>query len=108
MGKVVYLDPVDYVRGRVTKRDRTVYSYRQGIDCRYTSAPLRFRNDNPTSAQQATITKFKQAATQTNAIMQDIDRLTPYRTAWIAKIKGGNTQYKTLRGYIFAQVYKSL
>lgn len=107
MGKVVYLDPVNYVRGRITKRDRTVYNYRQSIDCRYTSAPLRMAQ-NPTAAQTASISKFRQTAQQTNTIMMDIDALEPYRTAWRNTIKSGNLRYRTLRGYIFAQVYRTL
>ena len=107
MAKVTYIDPIDHISGKISRKHRTTFCYRTGTGAKYTQQHTTPTGE-PTAAQIAGKTKFKQAAQQTNAIMQDIDRLTPYRTAWISKIKGGNTQYKTLRGYIFAQVYKSL
>jgi hypothetical protein len=40
--------------------------------------------------------------------MTDIEAIEPYRQAWRNLIRSGNTTYKTLRGYIFAQVYRTL
>lgn len=100
--------PFTRISGKPVKDCDTVFRMAFGQSYLYGRDRSRTRNTDSTAAQEAVKSKFKQAAQQTNSIMQDIDRLTPYRTAWIAKIKGGNTQYKTLRGYIFAQVYKSL
>ena len=107
MAKVHYLDPIDYLSCKITKRHRTTYCYRQGTDRRYTTVYTTPTGD-PTAAQQACVAKFRQAAQQTNTIMMDVDRLEPYRTAWRNQIRSGNRTYSTLRGYIFAQVYKTL
>lgn len=107
MAKVVYLDPIDHISGKISRKHRTVYCYRTGTGAKYTSIYTTPTGD-PTAAQQASIAKFRQAAQQTNTIMMDIDRLESYRTAWRNQIKSGNLTYRTLRGYIFAQVYKTL
>lgn len=107
MAKVHYLDPIDYLSGKITKRHRTTYCYRQITDRRYTTV-YTTPTGAPTAAQQSTKQKFSQAAQQTNAIMTDISQLDPYRQAWRNQIRSGNTTYSTLRGYIFAQVYKTL
>ena len=107
MAKVHYLDPLDYLSGKITKRHRTTYCYRQTTDRRYTTV-YTTPTGAPTAAQQSTKQKFSQAAQQTNAIMMDINQLDPYRQAWHNLIRSGNHTYSTLRGYIFAQVYKTL
>ena len=66
------------------------------------------RSSKETAAELACRSKFSQAKAQVEAIMQDIDQLESYRQAWRANILAGNTKYHTLRGYIFAQVYRSL
>ncbi len=107
MAKVHYLDPIDYLSGKITKRHRTIYCYRNAIDRRYTTVHTK-PTGAPTAAQMASITKFRQAAQQTNTIMTDITAIEPYRTAWRNLIRSGNTTYRTLRGYVFAQVYRTL
>lgn len=66
--------------------------------------------NNPTAKQIAVRNKFRQAAQQTNIIMNDVEQLAPYREAWIALPNHGTAkaQYPTLRGYVLAQVFKSL
>lgn len=107
MAKVVYIDPIDYLSGKIAKRHRTTYCYRTGTGAKYTQQYTSPTSD-PTAAQQASTAKFRQAAQQTNTIMTDIDQLTPYRTAWVAHLKSGSPRYRTLRGFIFAKVYKRL
>ena len=107
MAKVHYLDPIDYLSGKITKRHRTIYCYRNAIDRRYTTIHTT-PTGAPTAAQLASISKFRQAAQQTNTIMMDVEQLTTYRTAWRNQIHNGNYSYRTLRGYIFAQVYRTL
>ena len=107
MARVVYIDPIDHISGKISRKHRTVYCYRTGTGAKYTqqqSTPT----GSPTAAQQACTTKFRQAAQQTNTIMMDVDLLEPYRTAWRNQIRSGNTTYRTLRGYIFAQIYRTL
>ena len=107
MAQVVYLDPIDHISGKIARRHRTTYNYRNASGRKYTSV---YNNPTaePTAAQVAGKLKFKQAAQQTNTIMTDVDQLAPYRTAWTAHLRNGNPRYTTLRGFIFAQVYKAL
>ena len=107
MAKVDYLEPIDHISGKISRKHRTTYCYRQGTDRRYTTVYTTPTGD-PTAAQLANISKFCQAAQQTNTIMMDIDQLEPYRTAWRNQIHSGNLRYRTLRGYIFAQIYRTL
>ncbi len=93
--------------GKISKkRTRIVWAETAG-GTRYTQL-RRKRTSAPTAAESAVRQKFRQAATQRNIIMMDVELLEPYRQAWRAKIQSGNTTYKTLRGYIFAEVYKTL
>ena len=107
MAKVVYLDPIDHLSGKISRKHRTTYNYRQASGRKYTSVQGTTSEDY-TTAQQTCMTKFKTAAQQTNAIMTDIEQLEPYRIAWRNAIKNGKSRYSTLRGYIFAQIYKGL
>ena len=107
MGKVVYLDPIDHISGKIAKKHRTTYNYRNDSGAKYTSV-YSTPNFAPTAAQIACKAKFRQAALQTQSIMQDIDQLEPYRAAWRNEIRNGNRRYATLHGYVFAQVYRSL
>lgn len=107
MAKVSYIDPIDHISGKISRKHRTVYCYRTGTGAKYTqlhTAPTAA----PTAAQLASISKFRQAAQQTNTIMMDVEQLTTYRTAWRNQIHNGNYSYRTLRGYIFSQVYRTL
>ena len=107
MAKVVYLDPIDHISGKISRKHRTVYYYRAGTGAKYTSI-FTTPTGTPTAAQQACTAKFRQAAQQTNTIMMDVTAVEPYRTAWRNLIRSGNTTYKTLRGYIFSQIYRTL
>lgn len=107
MGKVAYLDPIDHISGKIAKKHRTTYNYRNDSGAKYTSV-YSTPTGAPTAAQQACKAKFRQAAQQTHTIMMDIEQLEPYRTAWRNAIKNGNRSYPTLRGYVFAQVYRTL
>ena len=107
MARVVYLDPIDHISGKISKKHRTTYCYLNSTGTKYTQLYTK-PTSTPSAAQQATTAKFRQAAQQTNSIMADIEAIEPYRQAWGNLIRSGNTTYKTLRGYIFAQIYKSL
>ena len=107
MAKVVYLDPIDHISGKISKKHRTTYCYLNSTGTKYTQLYTK-PTGAPTAAQQASTAKFRQAAQQTNTIMMDIDQLEPYRTAWRNQIHSGNLRYRTLRGYIFAQIYRTL
>ena len=100
--------PFTRISGKPVKDCDTVFRMAFGQPYLYGRDRSRTSTATPTASQLASISKFRQAAQQTNTIMMDIGQLEPYRTAWRNQIKSGNTCYRTLRGYIFAQVYKSL
>lgn len=107
MAKVGYLDPIDYLSGKLTKRHRTVYNYRSGTGAKYTSCPELYKG-NPTQTQLSCQERFAQAVARREQIMRDPEQYSVFRNQWKALIAKGNTRYKTLQGYIFAQVYKDI
>ena len=107
MSKIGMEYPFNRISGKPMKECDTVFRMAFRQPYLYGRDRSRYKY-NPTAAQSAQNAKFRQAAAQARTIMMDIDQLEPYRTAWRNHIKNGNTNYKTLRGYIFAQVYKSL
>ena len=107
MARVTYLDPIDHISGKISKKHRTTYCYLNSTGTKYTQLYTK-PTGAPTAAQLASISKFRQAAQQTNTIMMDVEQLTTYRTAWRNQIHNGNYSYRTLRGYIFAQIYRTL
>lgn len=66
--------------------------------------------NNPSTKQIAQRNKFKQAIQQTNTIFADPELLQPYRDAWKTQSGHGTgkEKYPTLRGYVLAQVIKTL
>ena len=107
MAKVHYLDPIDYLSGKITKRHRTIYCYRYAIDRRYTTVHTT-PTGAPTAAQLANNAKFRQAAQQTNAIMADVTQVQTYSTQWRTHMQSSHPRYRTLRGFVFAKVYLTL
>lgn len=107
MSLVHYLDPIDYLSGKITKRHRTIYCYRNEVDRRYTTVHTKSSKD-PSAAQTSVRQKFADAVAGMLAIMADPAQLEPYRTQWKNHVKSGKTDHRTLRGFIFAEVYKTL
>lgn len=107
MARVVYTDPIDHLSGKIARKHRTIYCYLTATGTKYTQTYTKPTTD-PTEAQVASKTKFRQAAQQTNAIMADVEQLQVYRTRWRAHLRSGNPRYRTLRGFIFAEVYQTL
>ena len=107
MSKIGMEYPFNRISGKPMKECDTVFKMVFSQPYLYGHDRSRYKY-NPTAAQLVQNTKFRRAAQQTHNIMADIDRVEPYKTAWRNYIKSGNTRYKTLRGYIFSQVYLSL
>lgn len=99
--------PWQQLHGKISKKKTKIVWAENAYGTRFTQLRSK-RSTKETAAELATRAKFRQAAQQTTAIMMDIDQLEPYRQAWRAAILAGNRRHKTLRGYIFAQVHKSL
>ena len=93
--------------GKISKKRTRIVWAQNAHGTRYTQLRSK-RSTRFSAAEKASQAKFKQAITQANTIMTDIDQITPYRTAWVAHLRSGNVKYHTLRGFIVAQVYKTL
>lgn len=108
MSKIQMEYPFTRISGKPVKECDTTFRMAYGQPYLYGRDRSRTFKYPPSAAQQTSIAKFRQAAQQTNTIMTDIEAIEPYRQAWRNLIRSGNTTYKTLRGYIFAQVYRTL
>lgn len=107
MGKVHFLDPVDYISGKISKKFLTVYNRRRVSDRRYTS--VRGDRTTPVSAEEtARQEKFRvvrQAAIQRS---MDLSHLTYDQMDFIAerKAKGAAFKYSTYKGWLFGKAWK--
>ncbi len=75
MSKVVFLDPIDHVSGKLSKKSRVTYCYRhpglseKGEDRRYTQ--IRGKRSTPyTAAELARFDKFSAVAKAVAAVMK--------------------------------------
>ncbi|MBQ6984193.1 MAG: hypothetical protein IJQ20_04615 [Paludibacteraceae bacterium] len=107
MGKVHFLDPVDYISGKISKKFRTVYNRRRISDRRYTSV----HGDRTTSASVEEIEhrlKFKTVRLAALNRSMDLSHLTYDQMDFIAekKAKGSAFKYSTFKGWLFGKAYK--
>ena len=78
MSKVVFLDPIDHVSGKLSKKSRVTYCYRSnsneaGEDRKYTQ--IRGKRSTPyTAAELARFDKFAAVARSTAAVMKNEPR----------------------------------
>lgn len=99
MAKVSYIDPIDHISGKISKHHESVYNYRTDIDCAYITQP-RKSTVPPTVDQLAIQEQFARTASKVKQAMADTAQVATYKEAWKQQSK-----YKTLRGYIFSQLY---
>ena len=100
MATVVYLDPIDHVSGKLSKKSRITYCYRPnsndaGDDRRYTQ--IRGRRTTPyTAAELARFEKFAAVSRATANVMKSLPDLQVAQTEFKAQ-----TTYKKLRSYVW-------
>ena len=107
MSKVVFIDPIDHISGKISRKHRTTFCYRTATGAKYTQQ-YTTPTVAPTAAQLANNAKFRQAAQQTNAIMADVTQVQTYSTQWRTHMQSSHPRYRTLRGFVFAKVYLTL
>lgn len=107
MARVTYLDPIDHISGKISRKHRTIYCYLTATGTKFTQTYTK-PTGGPTAAQVVTMTKFRQTALQTNTIIKDVEQVQAYRTLWRTHLQSAHPRYKTLHGFIFAQVYQTL
>lgn len=99
MGVVKFLDPVDYVRGKVSKKNtQTIYKRLRSTDRRFTSVREDEEDKPATEAQVAQQAKFSAVVKSTRKRMQDASKMQQDLLGFQKQ-----KQYKTLYGYVFSQ-----
>ena len=100
MSKVVFLDPIDHVSGKLAKKTRTTYCFRPnaneaGDDRRFTQ--IRGKRTTPYSADElARFDKFAAVSQAVAAVMHNPQSLQTAQTEFAAQ-----TTYKKLRNYVW-------
>ncbi len=103
MAKVVFNHLVDRVQGKLCSDPKApIFAHRNDSGCNFV-----YHRDNPytgplSDAQKANLQRFATAQTETKNIMNSLELVAPYKESFTKQKK-----YATLRGYIFAQVYKN-
>ena len=107
MGKVHFLDPVDFISGKISQKYRTIYNRRRASDRRYTQV----RNERNTPASVAELdrrVKFKTVRQAAQNRSMDLMHLTYDQMDFIAerKTKGSAFKYSTFKGWLFGKAWK--
>ena len=101
MSKVVFLDPVDHVSGKLSKKSRATYMYKAENDRKYTQ--IRGKRKTPYSADElARFDKFAAVARATAAVMKNPQSLNTAQTEFKAQ-----TTYKKLRDYVWHREWEN-
>lgn len=99
MGLVHFLDPVDYISGKISKKFRTIYNHRKLSDRRYTQV----RGDRTTAVTAEEIQSrnhFAAIARAVNARRKDLTKIVTDIQNFKAQRDNPNG-YKTLRQYLW-------
>jgi hypothetical protein len=97
MSQVSFLDPVDHISGKITKKNRTVFCYRSASGRKYTQ--VRGKRTTPVSIEEKDARfRFKSIAQAVNTRLHNMNQQATDQAAFAAQ-----SRYKTLRQYVWAQ-----
>ncbi len=109
MSKVVFMDPIDHVSGKLSKNSRVTYCYRhpglseKGEDRKYTQ--IRGKRSTPyTAAELARFDKFSAVAKAVAAVMKNPAALVMKNPAALQTAQAefaAQTTFKKLRNYLW-------
>ena len=105
MSAVYFLDPIDYISGKISKKYRTVYNRRRASDKRYTQV-RDARTTPPTAKEMAQHTKFRTCVLAANERAQDLINMTQDQTAYREAKKAAGFKYHSFRGWLVAQAFQ--
>lgn len=106
MSRVAFLDPVDHVSGKLSRKSRVTYCYRAnsdeaGNDRRYTQ--IRSKRTTPyTAAELARFDKFASVSRSTANVMKNPTLLQTAMTEFQAQ-----TTYRKLRNYVWHREWEN-
>ena len=103
MSVVKFLDPVDYIRGKISKANtQTIYKRLRSTNRRFTSVREDKENKPVTESQVAQQAKFSAVVKSTRKRMQDASKMQQDLLGFQKQ-----KQYKTLYGYVFSQEWRA-
>lgn len=108
MGKVVFLDPVDHISGKISKKNcQTVYAYRRGSKKKYTQIRTD-REGNPSAEEQRIHDRFRVCRQAAQQRSMDLSHLTYDQMDFLAERKqlGARFKYTTYKGWLFGKAWK--
>ena len=101
MAQVVYLDPIDHVSGKLSKKSRVTYMYKADTDRKYTQ--IRGKRSTPyTAAELARFDKFASVSRSTANVMKNPTLLQTAMTEFQAQ-----TTYRKLRSYVWHREWEN-
>ncbi len=105
MGKVFFDDPVHHISGKISKKYRTCYNYRQWTDHKYTSVP----GDRtiPASEEQMKIRqRFKVVRLAALNRSMDLSHLSYDQMDYIEERRIGRIGKISYKGWLFRKAWK--
>ncbi len=99
MGLVTFLDPVDYINGKISKKSRTIYNRRKQSDRRYTQV-RNPRLTSVTSDERAARLRFGNIGKAVAARRKNLSTVAADLTAFNAQKDTANG-YKTFFRYLW-------
>jgi hypothetical protein len=102
MAKIDYAFPVDKVHGKLSKKHRIGFAHLTASGRNY-SVEYGKRSTKPSTSELAHRKKFADCSTATQERMLDPQMIPTDQLGF-----KNQTKYKTLRGYVFAQVWDTM
>jgi len=100
MAKVFYLDPIEHLSGKIARKHRTIYNYRNASGRKYTSV-RGSRTTAVTSDELAVRQKFRICTAAARTRIQDASH-----TAADLALFRAQQKYTTLLGFLVARAYR--
>ena len=101
MSKVVFLDPIDHVSGKLSKKSRVTYCYKAENDRKFTQ--IRGKRRTPyTADEMARFDKFSSVAKSTANVMKTPNLLQVAQTEFAAQ-----STYRKLRDYVWHREWEN-
>ena len=105
MGQVVFEDPVDYIRGKISKKKQTVFNRRRASDRRYTQ--VRDTRDTPPSTDELRVrNRFRVCRQAALERSKDLSHLTLDQMKFIEERKRQGFKYTTYKGWLFGKAWQ--
>lgn len=104
MSKVVFIDPIDHISGKICSHSDVIFAHRSGSNKNYTTRicnPRNLTNKPYSEDEQACKSLFATAAANTKEVMTNATKLATAR----AQFAANPGKYTTLRGFVFAREY---